>query len=542
MTSSISAGGYNNLMKNKIYCLFALAVCLAAPMASAQCTVKTQAGLLPCMAGEIHVWKGIRYAAPPIGNLRWKAPQPPFTWGGVLSDVSSFGPMCPQGNPAQLKPDMSEDCLNLNIWSAAKEGEKLPVFVWIHGGGFGGGSGRLNGEPLARLGIVVVAINYRLGMLGFLAHPDLTKESPNHASGNYGLMDQIAALRWVQKNIAAFGGDPKRVTIGGASAGGTSVGYLLASPLAKGLFQAAWLDSASRLFLPDPGLSKTLHGLTPMEEVGVKIAPHIKELRALSTADVMMRAAQVTNSLYGEGGGGSIGLKPESHVHMPTVRDHPWWAFTDGYVIPDEIYTLFHSGRFNHAACLVSTCKDEGLGFTRKMPDLTVDGYKDYLRKYYPAVSMKMFDLYPATTPDDIRSAIARSITDFMFLYGSIRVADFEAAAGESVFVSRLIRVPPGALGALHGADGAYFRGDVKTGATVGQGKYDDYDEKLSGDMARRLAAFVKRLTPNTEQAAPQWPAWTTRQRQYLEIGDQVQVRPFQDQKIMETYRKQLVQ
>ena len=340
------------------------------------------------------------------------------------------------------------------------------MLVWIHGGGFGGGSDRIDGEPLARLGIVVVSINYRLGVLGFLAHPDLTRESPHHASGNYGLMDQIAALRWVKDNIAAFGGDPNRVTIGGSSAGGTSIGYLMASPLAKGLFQGAWLDSASRLFLPDPGLSETLHGLTPMEQVGLQMAPHIQELRALSTADVMMRAAQVTDELYGEGGSGRIGLKPESHVHMPNVHDHPWWAFTDGYVMPAELYTMFASGRFNHVACLIGTCKDEGLSFTRKMPDLTVDGYKDYLRKYYPAISMKMFAMYPGTTPEEIRAAITRTITDSMFLYGSIRVADYESAAGEPVYVERFVHVPPGAPGAMHGADAAYFRGDVKAGVT----------------------------------------------------------------------------
>jgi para-nitrobenzyl esterase len=526
-------------MRSRIWQAYAIVIFLAAPVAFAQVqvVVKTEAGLVAGSGSDIHVWKGIPYAQPPTGDLRWKAPQPPVAWPGIRHALE-FGPMCPQGNPAQLKPDMSEDCLSLNVWSGAQPGERRPVFVWIHGGGFGGGSGRINGEPLARVGIIVVSINYRLGMLGFLAHPDLTRESPHHASGNYGLMDQIAALRWVQNNIAAFGGDPDRVTIGGGSAGGTSIGYLIASPLAKGLFQGAWLDSASRLFLPDPGLSQTLHGLTPMEQVGLQIAPHIQELRALSTAEVMTRGAQVTDEFYGEGGRGRIGLKPESRVHMTTTHDHPWWAFIDGYVMPDELYPMFSSGRFNHVACLIGTCKDEGLGFTRKMPDLTVEGYKDYLRKYYSAISMKMFAMYPGRTPEEIRTAITRTITDSMFLYGSMRVADFESAAGEPVYIERFVRVPPGALGALHGADGAYFRGDVK----AGHDKYDADDEKLSADMMRLLAAFVKSSDPNSQQSSPEWPAWTRKNRHYLEIGDQMQSRPFSDQAIINLFRKQLGQ
>jgi len=530
-------------MKTRVFQAVAIVTLLTvqAALAQVQVVVKTEAGLVAGSGRDIHVWKGIPYAQPPVGDLRWKAPQPAAPWQGIRHALE-FGPMCPQGNPAQLKPDMQEDCLSLNVWSGAQQGEKRPVFFWIHGGGFGGGSGRMNGEPLAKLGLVVVSINYRLGMLGFMAHPDLTRESPHHASGNYGLMDQIAALHWVQNNIAAFGGDPDKVTIGGGSAGGTSIGYLMASPLAKGLFQGALLDSASRLFLPDPGLTRTLHGLTPMEQVGLQIGPHIQVLRALSTADIMLRALHVTDELYGDGGQGRIGLKPESHVHLPVAHDHPWWAFTDGYVMPAELYQMFASGRFNHVACIITTCKDEGLSFTRKMPDLTVEGYKDYLRKYYPAISMKMFAMYPGTTPDEIRASITRTVTDSMFLYGSSRTADFESAAGEPVYVERFVRVPLGALGTLHGADGVYFRGLVKAGDVIGQGKYDADDEKLSAEMMQRLAAFVKTFNPNTEQSSPQWPAWTAKQPQYLEIGEQMQPRTFPDQAIMNLYRKQLGQ
>jgi para-nitrobenzyl esterase len=530
-------------MKTKMLQLCAAAMLLAAQAGFAQVVVKIDSGLVAGDNGDIASWKGIPYAQPPVGDLRWRPPQPIAPWQGIRH-ATDFGPMCPQGDPAHLKPDMNEDCLSLNVWSGAKSGDKLPVLVWIHGGGFGGGSGRMDGAPLARLGMVVVSINYRLGMLGFMAHPELTRESPHRASGNYGLMDQISALQWVQRNITVFGGDPRRVTIGGSSAGGTSVGYLIASPLAKGLFEGAWLDSASRLFLPDPALNKTVYGLTPMEQVGLKVGPHIQELRALSTSEVMLRGAQATDALYGEGGSGKIGLKPESHVHMPNTSDRPWWAFTDGYVMPVELAKMFASGRFNHAACLVGSCKDEGLSFTRHMPDLTVDGYKEYLRKYYSPVNMKMFEMYPGATADEIRESITRSITDYMFLYGSIRTAEYEAAVGQHVYVERFLHVSPGAGGVLHGADAAYFRGDVRAGVKYGPVLYGPSDEALSDEMMKLMAAFVKNQSPNINPNSPQWPAWTPQQPQYLAIGDKMEPRTFEgrDQALIHLFREQLGQ
>lgn len=526
-------------MNTRIWQVCAVVVFLAGSVASAQVqvVVKTQAGLVAGSGTEVRVWKGIPYARPPVGDLRWGAPQPPVQWQGIRHTLE-FGPMCPQGDPAQLKPDMNEDCLNLNVWSGAKGERQLPVLVWIHGDGFVGGSNRMNGEPLARSGIVVVSINYRLGMLGFMAHPDLTRESGHRASGNYGLMDQIAALHWVQNNIAEFGGDPHRVTIGGVSAGGTSVGYLMASPLARGLFQGAWLDSASRLFLPDPRLSEPFEGLTPMEQVGLQIAPHIQELRALSTSEVMKRGAQATDELFGEGGRGRVGLKPESHVHLPNEHDRPWWAFTDGYVMPAELDRMFASGRFNHVVCLIGTCKDEGLVFTRRMPDLTVEAYRDYLRKYYPAISSKMFEMYPATMPDEIRDAVSRTITDYMFLYGSLRAADFESAAGEPVYVERFVRLQPGAPGVAHGTDADYFLGDVK----IGKKRYDADDEKLSAEMMKCMVAFVTSSAPTLPEPSPEWPTWTPKHPQYLEIGNEMQPRSFRDQAVINLFRKQLRQ
>jgi para-nitrobenzyl esterase len=222
---------------NALFLMFAVGISNAQQPTS----VKVEQGLLQgSYQNGLTVYKGIPFAAPPVGDLRWKAPQPPAKWEGV-KQVTEFAPAPIQGgNPPSGK---SEDCLYLNVWTPAKSAkEKIPVLVWIYGGGFSFGSTAeavYNGEKLAQKGVVLVSIAYRVGTLGFLAHPELSAENPNHASGNYGLLDMIAGLEWIQKNIAAFGGDPNQVTIFGESAGGISVSMLCASPLAKGLFHGA---------------------------------------------------------------------------------------------------------------------------------------------------------------------------------------------------------------------------------------------------------------------------------------------------------------
>ncbi|HXB09294.1 MAG TPA: carboxylesterase family protein, partial [Puia sp.] len=234
-------------------------------------TVKVEGGLISGavnQAGNIHVFKGVPFAAPPVGVLRWKAPQPVPSWTGVKSCVA-FGPSPMQDAPVPFsmwseeflirKEPIGEDCLYLNIWSgAAAPTEKRPVLLWIYGGGFGSGGANVpiyDGEAMAKKGVVFVSINYRVGIFGFFAHPALTRESGHGASGNYGLLDQIAALKWVRKNIAAFGGDPANVTIAGQSAGSISVNCLVASPLASGLFQRAIGESGASFTNGNPGLA-----------------------------------------------------------------------------------------------------------------------------------------------------------------------------------------------------------------------------------------------------------------------------------------------
>lgn len=324
----------------------------------------------------IREFLGIPYAVPPTGDLRWRPPQAVHSWTGVR-DARHYSDACVQPNDAHS----SEDCLYLNVWTPAVSAqERLPVMVWIHGGGFVVGSGsdpKIEGSHLAHKGVVVVTINYRLGVFGFLGHPDLTRESPHHASGNYGLMDQLLALRWVQRNISAFGGDPKRVTVFGESAGATSIGYLLVSPLAKGLFQQAILDSPSRVLLPDPELRNVVDGLTPMESVGTAIVPHIAEARAWSTAEVVQRAKAVTDVLFAPDGKGKLGLRPEGHMHMPNAHDVPWWAFVDGWVIPQQTQILYREGRELTVPVLAGTNANEGSIFLNKFPVKTEEEYRD---------------------------------------------------------------------------------------------------------------------------------------------------------------------
>ena len=213
-------------------------------------TVKVEGGLLQgTIEDGLSAYHGIPYAAPPVGDLRWRPPHPPSKWDGVRV-ADQFGRACIQTNAAIADlPAPSEDCLYLNVWTPAKRvGESLPVLVWIHGGGFVAGAPAeklYHGEWLAKKGVVVVSIAYRLGVFGFLAHPELSAESPRHVSGNYGLLDMIAGLQWVQKNIPAFGGDPKKVTIQGESAGAAAVSILCASPLTKGLFRGAIAESGA---------------------------------------------------------------------------------------------------------------------------------------------------------------------------------------------------------------------------------------------------------------------------------------------------------
>ena len=340
---------------------------------AAETTAKVEQGVLQgTTEAGLTVYRGVPFAAPPVGDLRWRAPEPAAKWAGVRP-ADKFAPQCVQSIPGIT---ISEDCLYLNVWTPAKSASaKVPVLVWIYGGGFAVGGTAVptySGEVLAKKGVVLVSIAYRLGSLGFLAHPGLSAESPQHVSGNYGLLDMIAALQWIKKNIAAFGGDPNKVTIFGESAGGIAVSELCASPLAKGLIQGAISESGGS-FGPAraagmPGENMRL--LATAEKDGLAFANNagassVAELRKLPAEKILA----ATRGLA--------------------------WPNIDGYVIPTDQYTLYAAKQFNDVPVLIGYNSDEGASFSR---DTAPKGYIDGVHKRYGAFADSLLKAYPTGT------------------------------------------------------------------------------------------------------------------------------------------------
>jgi para-nitrobenzyl esterase len=345
-------------MKNITYIVIAIFLMIAGACTKPQPgMVKIEGGWIQgTVINDLTIFKGIPFAAPPVGELRWKAPQPVEKWDGVLQ-AADYAPAPMQGgNPPSGK---SEDCLYLNIWTPAKSAkEKLPVLVWIYGGGFSFGSTSEpvhNGEHLARKEVVLVSIAYRVGQLGFLAHPELSAANPNNVSGNYGMLDQIAGLQWIQKNIASFGGDPDKVTIFGESAGGIAVSKLCASPLAKGLFHGAISQSGGSFGPTRPTTfpGENMKTLQQAEEAGIDFA---QRAGATSIAELREIVAEELPAGWGMGSA---------------------WPIVDGYVIPGNQYTLYEAGQYNDVPILVGYNSDEGLSFSPgRTPEEYITGVK----------------------------------------------------------------------------------------------------------------------------------------------------------------------
>ena len=367
--------------------------------------------------GDLHVFKGIPFAQPPVGSLRWRPPVPLARWKGVRN-ASEFGAACYQPPPRLSniyvgKPvPMSEDCLTLNIWAPAKA-RKAPVFVWIYGGALQSGASRepiYDGKRLAERGAVVVSINYRLGVLGWLAHPELSKESPQGISGNYGLLDQIRALTWVKENISAFGGDPANVTIAGESAGALSVMYLMTSPLARGLFAKAIAESAYMISTPE--LKTAAHGAPSAEQAGLWLMQQLKqpELAGMRAMD----AEQITSAAV-------------------TVGYAPWGAI-DGHVLPDQLVNVFDQGRQARVPILAGFNSGEIRSLTPLAPPVPASAaaYESTIRERYGDLADAFLKLYPSS---NLQESIFATTRDALYGWTAERLVRKQAALGVSAYL-----------------------------------------------------------------------------------------------------------
>ena len=480
---------------------------IAGPLTTASGLVSGTAGVMP----EVRIFKGIPFAAPPVGDLRWRAPQPAAKWDGVRA-ADKFSANCvqrqagggafPPNGGDRSATEMSEDCLYLNVYTAAKSaGEKRPVMVWIHGGAWVSGAGAIyEGEELARKGVVMVTVNYRMGPFGFLAHPELSKES-GHGSGNYAILDQIAGLQWVQKNIAAFGGDPKRVTIFGESAGSWSVNFLIASPLGKGLFQRGIGESGGE-FAPTRGLFEPAVALPEAEQAGIQFgeaahAPSLAALRAKSADDLMK---------------------------VPAFRSA---ATVDGFVLPEDVQTIFAKGKQNDVPVIIGSNEDEGTLFTP--PQVKAETLREQTAKRFGPNADAYLKAYPFSTDTEARAAQANSMRDEVFGWEMRNWARMQSKTGkQKVYLYFFSRVPPGPnaarMGSQHGAEIAYALNWVN-GTNPAQTAWEDVDKKLADQVSSFWVNFAATGNPNSK-GQPHWPAFNAKDEQLLSIGDKIGIGP----------------
>ena len=477
--------------------------CSSSDLPAQLSVVQTESG---AVAGynknDISIFKGIPFAAPPTGDLRWKAPQPVKNWAGVLKcDRFSASPMQRKPVPFMMwteefitPPDnLSEDCLYLNIWTPAKSAkEKLPVFVWIYGGGFSSGSAACavyDGEEFSRKGVVFVSFNYRVGVLGFLAHPGLSSETENKVSGNYGLLDQIAALKWIRQNIEAFGGDPRKVTIAGQSAGSMSVCALVASPLAKGLFRGAIaqsggiLNSSFMRKLPDAEKS----GIAFMEKMK---ASDISELRRKS-ADELIAA------------GDNFGL------------------VSDGYIIPDDVSSAFKNGQFNDVAMMAGWVTGDGsLMGTRTM---TPEKYKQDAIEKWGDKAEEYLKLFPGNTGDEVAS----SLKEFSLMqFAALPAYLWAGFSKNKAFIYQFSHVPVKKpdfpdYGAFHTSEVPFALHTLH----LWKRPWREVDFAVEKTMNEFWVNFVKTGDPNGN-GLPEWVPYTRSSGDIMDIGDLSRLSP----------------
>ncbi|MEO6081405.1 MAG: carboxylesterase family protein [Steroidobacteraceae bacterium] len=466
---------------------------LMSPLLCAQPTVMTDKGTVEgseLPAGGA-VFKGIPFAQPPTGALRWQEPRPVQPWAGVRK-ATEFGAGC-----IGKGPQSSEDCLYINVWNAEWPARtRKPVMLWIYGGGnFEGTTSdpKFNGESLARHGVVLVSANYRLGIFGFFAHPQLAQESPHRTSGNYGLLDQIAALRWIKANIEKFGGDPNNVTVFGESAGSLDVNVLLASPLTAGLFKRLIGESGPALTVltRQQGEAK---GIAAAGKVGVNAAP-----------DVLAALRKVgPDELVAATGQGLAFVGPELGV------------IQDGYVLTAPVLQTFEAGRQHKVDMILGSNSRE---LQRPFFPLR-GGLADAVKDQYGPLSDRMMTLLgisgganPAPHPLH-GDAMAQWATDTQFRCGTVQELIWHTRAGNAAYQFEFARAAPGreAVGATHGAEVSYVFG------TLGDKPYDAVDRAVSQTMQNYWTNFAKTGDPNGS-GLPRWPRFTPDKRAYIEFN-----------------------
>jgi len=448
----------------------------ASPALAAPSVTIAQGRLAGTSGDGVDAFRAIPYAAPPVGALRWRAPAAPKAWSGVR-DASAFGPVCPQPPVNWAGHDLdrqSEDCLTLNVWTP-KLGSlaRLPVMVWFHGGGYTNGSGSqatYEGTKLARRGVVIVTVNYRLGALGFLAHPALTAESPLHTSGNYGLLDQIAALKWVRANIARFGGNPNNVTILGQSAGGGSAMLLTVSPLGRGLFQKAIFESGAALNLPS-GAKGAGPRLPQAEQAGVALA----------------------SSLHAKGLAALRALPPSAFLgrDVPGVSRGP---IIDGKIVLEDVTAAYRAAREAQVPILEGWNSDEAARFLGKV---TRANYLANLKSFGP-LAPDLLRIYPAATDSEATQAAIDLASDTEFGWRGWSLAEARLSRGSPpLFLYQFDNPPPGpngtrTPGAVHSDELSYVWGNDNHGNGWSQS-----DQDLENTIQSYWVNFARTGNPN---------------------------------------------
>jgi len=494
-------------------CLALAATAGAAELgAESQPQVRVRTGILQGVnvaGARVSTYKGIPYAKPPTGDLRWRPPVPALAWEGVR-DAGEFGHAClqPPQQPTGLYSDgmapMSEDCLTLNVWTPAGA-RKFPVMVWIHGGSLVGGSSSeplYDGVKFAQQGVVVVSINYRLGLLGYLAHPALSAGSPQRLSGNYGLLDQIEALRWVRANIAAFGGDPGQVTIAGESAGGLSVIALLASPLARGLFAQAIVQSG---YMPS---YRALHddalGQTSAEADGAALAAV-----AGASSSEALRAADLVALFQA---GLKTGWQPEPVVDGVTLKRQLAETFARGEQAKVPVLAGFNEGEIRSLPFLMPSAPD------------SQSAYEADVRSRFGAKAADFLAVYPGIDP---KADVTASIRDGLYGWAAQHLVRRQAAAGRPAYLYFFRHSTPAErsrdLAAFHASELPYVFGQVGASAALGPNwprpPLTSEESQLSEAMMSYWSSFVRNGVPKA-QGNPVWPRFTAQQRGYLDLDE----------------------